>query len=190
MKKGALALLAGALLVSFTAVAVAKDNKDDKHLDPYMTGPASEARLVKDIRRALLTLPYYGVFDDIGFNVNGGMITLVGEVARPTLKGDAEYAVKHVEGVTSVVNNIEILPLSPMDDQLRRAVYRAIYGDPFLSTRYGFQAVPSIHIIVKNGHLRLEGVVANESDRNVAGLKANQVPGIFSVQNDLQVEAK
>jgi hyperosmotically inducible protein len=189
MKKSALTLLAGALLVSFSAVAVAKD-KDDKHLDPYLTGPANEARLVKDIRRALLTLPYYGVFDDIGFNVNGGTITLVGEVARPNLKGDAEYAVKHVEGVTSVVNNIEILPLSPMDDQLRRAVYRAIYGDPFLSTRYGFQAVPSIHIILKNGHLRLEGVVANESDRNVAGLKANQVPGIFSVENDLQIEAK
>jgi hyperosmotically inducible protein len=95
-----------------------------------------------------------------------------------------------VEGVTNVVNNIEVLPLSPDDDRIRRGVYRAIYGDPALSTRYGFQALPSIHIIVKNGHVRLEGVVANEGDKNIAGIRANGVPGAFSIENDLRVEGK
>ena len=107
-------------------------------------------------------LPYYGIFDDLGFTVNGGMVTLVGSGdAAGFLKDNAEKAVKEVEGVTNVVNNIEVLPLSANDDRIRRAVYRAIYGDPALSTRFGFRAVPSIHIIVKNGHVRLEGVVAN-----------------------------
>jgi hyperosmotically inducible protein len=135
-------------------------------------------------------LPYFGVFDDLGFNVNGGTVTLSGQVTRPTLKSDAANAVKHVEGVTNVVNNIEVLPLSPDDDNIRRATYRAIYGDPALSTRYGFQALPSIHIIVSNGHVRLEGVVANEGDKNIAGIRANAVPGAFSVENDLRVEGK
>ncbi len=138
MRKIALALFASALLMSSGAVAVAKD-KNDQHLDPYVNGPDNEARMVKDIRRALVTLPWYGVFDDLAFNVNGGTVTLLGQVVKPVLKDDAEHAVKRVEGVTSVVNNIEVLPVSMMDDQLRRAVYRAIYGDPFLSTRYGFR---------------------------------------------------
>jgi len=98
--------------------------------------------------------------------------------------------VKRIEGVTSVENNIEVLPLSPNDDQIRIATYRAIYGDASLSTRYGYRALPSIHIIVKNGNVRLEGVVANEMDRNIAGIRANGVPGAFSVQNDLRVEGK
>ena len=135
-------------------------------------------------------MPYFGVFDDLGFNVNGGTVTLVGAVTQPVLKSDAANAVKHVEGVTNVVNNIEVLPLSPFDDTTRRAAFRAIYGDPSLSMRYGYQAVPSIHIIVKNGHIRLEGVVANQADKNIAGIKANQIPNVFSVENDLQVEGK
>ena len=187
MKNSVLALVAGTLLVSFTAFAA---DKNDKHMDPFLRGPENEARLVKDVRHALVTLPWYGVFDDLGFNINGSTVTLVGEVVNPVTKGDAERSVKHVEGVTNVINNIEVLPVSPMDDQLRRAVYRTIYGDPQIGTRYGYQALPSIHIIVKNGHLRLEGVVANEFDRTLIGMKANSVPGIFSVQNDLQVEAK
>jgi hyperosmotically inducible protein len=107
-------------------------------------------------------------------------------VTRPTLKSDAEAAVKSIEGVASVVNNIEVLPLSPMDDQTRRAVYRAIYGDAGLS-RYSVQAVPSIHIIVKNGNVTLEGAVDNETDKNLANLRANQVPNVFSVKNNLVV---
>jgi hyperosmotically inducible protein len=105
---------------------------------------------------------------------------------RPTLKSDAEAAVKSIEGLTSVENNIEVLPVSPMDDQIRRAVYRAIYGDPALS-RYALSAVPSIHIIVKNGNVTLEGVADNETDKNLAGLRANSVPNVFSVKNNLVV---
>jgi hyperosmotically inducible protein len=181
------ALLAGALTIGS---GFAADKNDKKHYDPYMQGPENEAKMVQEVRHQLVMLPYYGVFDDIGFQVQGGTVVLQGEVTRPTLKDDAGRVVKKVEGVTNVVNNIEVLPLSPMDAQIRRAVFRAIYGDPALSDRYGFQALPSIHIIVKNGHVRLEGVVANEMDRNIAGIRANGVPNVFSVENDLQVEAK
>jgi|SRR5665213_197043 len=180
-------LLAGMLAISGSLAA--KD-KDSNHIDPYINGGPGESKMVREVRHQLVTLPYYGIFDDLGFNVNGGAITLVGQVTRPVLKDDAGRAVKTVEGVTNVVNNIEVLPLSPNDDRIRRGVYRAIYGDPLLSTRYGFQAVPSIHIIVKNGNVRLEGLVANEMDRNVAGIRANGVPGAFHVENALKVEGK
>jgi hyperosmotically inducible protein len=135
-------------------------------------------------------LPYYGVFDDIGFNVNGGTVTLMGEVTKPTLKDDAGHALKKVEGVTNVVNNIEVLPLSPNDDRIRIDTYRAIYGDPALSTRYAYRAAPSIHIIVKNGNVRLEGIVANEGDKNIAGIRAKGVSGAFQIDNNLTVEGK
>ena len=153
-------------------------------------GPVDESRIAQKVRHELLMLPYYGIFDDLAFRVDGGTVTLLGEVTRPTLKSDAENVVKRIEGVTNVINQIEVLPLSPMDNQIRMAEYRAIYGDPVLSTRYGFQALPSIHIIVKNGHVRLEGVVANEADKNLVGIRANGVPNVFSVENDLQVEGK
>ncbi|HEY6388040.1 MAG TPA: BON domain-containing protein [Candidatus Acidoferrum sp.] len=132
-------------------------------------------------------LPYYSVFDNLGYRVEGGKALLEGQVVRPSLKSDAEAVVKNVPGVATVVNNIEVLPPSPMDDQLRRALYRAIYGDPALS-RYGYSAVPSIHIIVKNGNVALEGVVDSETDKNLAGLGANGVPNVFSVKNNLRVE--
>jgi hyperosmotically inducible protein len=196
MNKIATALLAAALVAPAGFAAPDKDKDKDKdarisqHQDPYIPGNADENRVAREVRHQLVMLPYFGVFDDLGFTVNGGTVTLLGEVTRPTLKSDAGNVVKHVEGVTNVVNNIEVLPLSPNDDQIRRGVYRAIYGDPMLSTRYGFQALPSIHIIVKNGHVRLEGVVANEGDKNIAGIRANGVPGAFSVENDLRVEGK
>jgi hyperosmotically inducible periplasmic protein len=182
------ALLAGATLVS-SGIAANKDT-DKKHMDPYVAGPTDEGRMVQEVRHQLVMLPYFGVFDDLGFTVNGGTVTLVGEVTQPVLKDDAGRVVKRVEGVTNIVNNVEVLPLSPNDDRIRRGVYQAIYGDPVLSTRYGFRALPSIHIIVKNGNVRLEGVVANEMDRNVAGIRANGVPGAFHVENDLRVEGK
>jgi hyperosmotically inducible protein len=153
-----------------------------------MPGNPEEADIAKKVRHELLMLPYYGIFDDLAFKVDGHIVTLMGEVARPTLKSDAEHVVKRIQGVEQVTNNIEVLPVSPMDDQIRVAEYRAIYGDPSISTRYGFRALPSIHIIVKNGHVRLEGVVANQADKNLIGIKANGVPGVFSVENDLQVE--
>jgi hyperosmotically inducible periplasmic protein len=143
-------------------------------------------RLVKEVRHQLVMLPWYSVFDNLAFRVDGDKVTLIGQVTRPVLKSDAEAAVKSIEGVASVTNDIEVLPVSPMDDQLRRAVFRAIYGDTGLQ-RYAIQAIPSIHIIVKNGNVTLEGVVDNETDKNLAGLRANQVPNVFSVKNNLAV---
>jgi hyperosmotically inducible protein len=132
-------------------------------------------------------LPYYGLFDNLGFKVEGYKVTLVGEVTRPTLKTDAEAVVKRIEGVESIDNQIEVLPLSPNDDRIRLAVYRAIYRQASLS-RYALQAMPPIHIIVKNGNVRLEGIVATEADKNVAGIRAKGVSGVFSVSNNLRVE--
>jgi hyperosmotically inducible protein len=134
-------------------------------------------------------LPYYGVFDDLGYRVDGNTVTLFGDVTRPTLKSDAENVVKRIEGVDRVVNNINVLPPSPQDDQIRLATYRAIYGFPSLN-RYALSAVPSIHIIVSGGRVTLTGVVANEGDKNTAGIQANGVPGVFSVTNNLQVESR
>ncbi|MEP6716666.1 MAG: BON domain-containing protein [Terriglobia bacterium] len=188
MKRLVTAMFAGVLL---TASGFAAD-RDDKaqHMDPYMVGPQGESQLIKEVRHQLVMLPYYGIFDDLGFTVNGGTVTLVGAVTRPTLKSDAGNVVKRIEGVTNVVNNIEVLPLSPDDDRIRMATYRAIYGDPALADRYGYRALPSIHIIVRNGHVRLEGVVANSGDKNIAGIRANGVSGAFSVENALRVEGK
>lgn len=175
-------MLAGLLILS-TGYAQKKD-----HNDAFIAGPADESRIAQQVRHQLLMLPYYGVFDDLAFRVNGTTVTLMGAVVRPVLKSDAERSVKRIEGVTSVVNEIKVLPPSPMDDQIRRALYHAIYGDPELSTRYGFRALPSIHIIVENGHVTLEGVVANQMDKNLVNLRANAVPNIFSVTNNLKVE--
>ncbi len=150
---------------------------------------ASGDRVVREVRHELVMLPYYGVFDNLSYRVDGGTVTLFGQVTRPTLKSDAENVVKKIEGVERVVNNIEVLPPSPSDDRIRQAVYRAVYGFPSLN-RYALAAVPSIHIIVKNGRVNLVGVVANEGDKNTAGIQANSVPGVFSVTNDLQVEQR
>ena len=148
--------------------------------------PKAQQNMVKEIRHSLVLLPWYSVFDNLAFRIEGSKVVLIGQVVRPTLKSDAEAAVKGVEGVSSVQNDIEVLPNSPMDNQLRRAVYRAIYSEPGLQ-RYALSAVPSIHIIVKNGSVTLEGVVDNESDKNLANLRANQVPNVFAVKNNLRV---
>jgi hyperosmotically inducible periplasmic protein len=160
---------------------------DKKHQDAFTSGDPTETRISKQVRHELLMLPYYGVFDDLAFRVDGSTVALLGAVTRPTLKSDAENVVKKVEGVTRVINEIEVLPLSPMDDQIRRAVFRAIFSDPTLSIKYGYGAVPSIHIIVKNGNVRLEGVVDSDTDKQLAYMRANGVPNVFSVVNDLQV---
>ncbi len=133
-------------------------------------------------------LPYYGVFDNLSYKVDSdGTVTLFGQVVRPTLKSDAENVVKQIEGVEKVVNNIEVLPTSMNDDRIRRATYRAIYGNSALS-EYQLRAVPPIHIIANNGHITLEGVVARQMDKQIAGMQANSVPGAFSVTNNLVVE--
>jgi osmotically-inducible protein OsmY len=145
--------------------------------------------LEREVRHQLVLLPFYTVFDNLEFKVDGYTVTLMGETANPTLKSDAENAVKHIEGVQKVINNIKLLPVSPNDDRIRLAEYRAIYGDPNL-IRYAEQAVGPIHIIVENGHVTLVGVVADEMDKNIAGLRANGVSGVFSVTNELHVEGK
>lgn len=188
--KNTLRTLALGTLIPFIIFPTNSPAKDKHHDDPYVQGPDGESGLVREVRHRLVMLPYYGVFDDIGFNVNGGTVTLVGQVRQPVLKADADTTVRKIEGVTNVVNNLEVLPLSPQDDRVRRDVYRAVFGAPGMGDRYGFSAVPSIHIIVKNGNVRLEGVVANEFDRNIINIKARGVPGAFSVENGLQIEAK
>jgi hyperosmotically inducible protein len=146
-----------------------------------------QSRIEREVRHELVTLSRYGVFDNIAYRVDGNRVTLLGQVVLPVLKEDAGTAVKGIEGVEAVDNQIEVLPPSSMDDGIRRATYRAIYGDPGLS-RYSFQAVPSIHIIVKNGSVTLEGAVANDMDKNVANIRANSVPGVFSVTDHLRVD--
>jgi hyperosmotically inducible protein len=173
-----------AVLVSTLAISLAAQSNQ-------AAGALSQKgidRIVKEVRHELVMLPFYGVFDNLSYKVDpDGTVTLMGQVSRPTLKSDAENVVKRIEGVEKVVNNIEVLPTSPNDDRIRRATYRAIYGNSVLS-QYQLRAVPPIHIIVKNGHVTLEGVVARSMDKQVAGMQANSVPGVFSVTNNLQVE--
>ena len=149
--------------------------------------PRARARLEREVGHELRMLPYYSVFDNLQYRVVGYDVELSGQVTRPTLKSSAEAVVKRIEGVESVTNRIEVLPLSFYDDRIRLAVYRAVYSHPVL-TRYALQAVPPLHIIVKNGHVTLVGVLATEAERNVAFMEANSVPGIFSVTNNVQVE--
>lgn len=145
-------------------------------------------RLVKEVHHELVMLPRYGVFDDLAYKVDqDGTVTLLGYVSDPTIKSDAESAVKRIEGVERVNNQIQVLPTSPNDDRLRRALYRAIYGNEVLS-QYSLRAVPPLHIIVNNGHVTLTGVVARQMDKQIAEMQAKSVPGVFSVTNNLQVE--
>jgi len=144
-------------------------------------------RTIERIRERLVTLPFYDVFDNLAFRVQGRTVILEGQVRRPTTKSAAEARVKDLEGVERVINNIEVLPVSPHDDDIRIATFRAIYSQAPLQ-RYAFRAVPPIHIIVKNGHVTLEGVVATEMDKTLAYTAARGVSGVFSVTNNLRVE--
>jgi hyperosmotically inducible protein len=185
--KAGLCVLASALLIPCSLPAQDKDQKD--HNDAFVRGPNGQSRLAEEVRHQLVMLPYYSIFDDLAFRVDGSTVTLLGEVTNPVLKSDAENVVKRIEGVTQVNNEIKVLPLSPMDRQIRMAEFRAIYGDPQIGDRYGHQALPSIHIIVNNGNVKLEGVVANQGDKNLIGIRANSVPNVFHVENNLRVEA-
>jgi hyperosmotically inducible protein len=157
-------------------------------LAPASLNASQDERLIKEVRHELVMLPYYSVFDNLTYKVDGNTVTLLGQVTRPTLKSEAENVVKEIEGITQVDNRIEVLPLSPNDDRIRRAVFRSIYGSPALNTRYSLQPVPSIHIVVNNGHVKLEGAVANEGDKTIANMQALSVSGVFSVTNNLQVD--
>jgi hyperosmotically inducible periplasmic protein len=148
--------------------------------------PESQNRLIKEVRHELIMLPHYGVFDNLAFRIDGRTVILEGQVVNPVTKSGAQNSVKRIEGVEKVVNNIEVLPPSPMDDGIRRAVYQSIYSYGPLF-KYGGMAVPPIHIIVKSGRVTLDGVVDSEADKNLAGMRTNQVPGTFQVTNNLRV---
>jgi hyperosmotically inducible protein len=147
---------------------------------------SAAAHLNKEVRHELVMLPYLGVFDNLAYRVDGNTVTLTGQVTRPSLKNDAEKAVKSIEGVQKVNNQIEVLPPSPMDDRLRLALYQAIYGFSSLN-RYALPVLKPIRIVVKNGNVTLEGVVDNQADKSLVNIRANGVPGIFSVTNNLRV---
>lgn len=182
------ALLAGsALLPAQDSARNDRNNVRDPKATEQQTSARERNRIIRQVRHELVMLPYYGVFDNLSYRVDGGAVTLLGQVTRPTLKSSAENVVKDIEGVERVDNQIKVLPLSPNDDRIRLAVYRAVYGQTALN-RYALQAVPPIHIIVENGKVTLEGVVANEGDKNIANVQANGVPGVFSVVNNLRVE--
>ena len=146
-------------------------------------------RLTKEVRHELVMLPYYGVFDNLAYSINGGSVTLYGKVVRASTRSDAESAVKRLPGVTDVTNNIKVLPLSGFDNGIRGAVYRSIARTAGLY-RYLQGGNPSLHIVVDNGHVTLEGMVSSSGDKNLAFMAANQVGGIFSVTNNLRVESE
>lgn len=149
------------------------------------------ARVIRQVRHELVTLPYYGVFDWLGFEVRpDNTVVLRGQVVRPTTKSDAEARVKEIDGVSKVINEIEVLPLSPQDDRLRMALYRKLYGFDSPLFRYATQAIPSIHIIVARGRATLKGIVANKGDAQLAYMRARSVPGLFDVKSDLQIESE
>jgi hyperosmotically inducible protein len=178
--------MAGILVGIFLATSLGVATATPLHLPASAPTVGSESFLQREVGHQLRMLPYYTVFDILKYSVDGYQVTLDGAVTQPWLKTDAEKAVKSIEGVEAVTNNIKVLPLSPSDDRIRRAEYRAIFGQDSLF-RYAEQAVPPIHIIVENGHVTLEGVVDTEMDRNLAEIRAKSVPGVFSVTNNLLV---
>ncbi len=185
-----LGIVSAALLVPAAALAQQKPQQNPPQGQVFMPGPTSEPELAQQVRHALLMLPYYSIFDELSFSLNGSVVTLQGACPPDppwNIKSDAEAAVKRVKGVTQVINNIKLLPLSPMDWQIRRAEERAIYGDSDIGMRYGYQALPSIHIIVDNGHVTLTGVVDNQFDDTLIRTRANTVPNVFSVTDNLVV---
>ncbi len=186
MSRKSTRLMSIALLAS--ALAAAAQSQQPGQV--FTPGSPDESQLAREVRHNLLMLPYYSIFDDLSFSLNGTVVTLQGACPPDPpwdIRSDAEAAAKRAKGVTQVINNIKLLPLSPMDWQIRRAVAKAIYGDPDIGMRYGAQALPSIHIIVDNGHVTLKGVVDNQMDDTMIRLRANQVPNVFSVDDDLVV---
>jgi len=166
------------VLAVFTALMLSADERQ-------VSERAAE-RIQKEVRHELVMLPFVNVFDNLAFRVDGYKVTLLGQVTNPTVKTDAEKAVKGIEGVEEVDNQIEVLPLSPNDDRLRRALFRAIYGYGPLE-KYSLGVIKPIRIIVKGGHVTLEGVVDSQADKDMAALRANGVSGVFSVTNNLRV---
>ena len=178
------------LVLSAPEVRAAQRDKAPGQLEsPASRDVRRMEALKEEIRHQLVMLPYYSVFDWLQAEAQpDGNVILMGQVVRPTLKDDAEARVKKLEGATQVINNIEVLPLSPLDDQLRIALYRRIFNFDSPLFRYGTWSIPPIHIIVSNGHVVLKGIVASRSDSQLAFFAARQVPNVFDVKNELQIE--
>lgn len=153
------------------------------------SAPTGQRASMEKVRKELVTLPYYGVFDNLEYQVEGSTVTLYGQVVKPITRQDAERRVARIEGVEHVVNNIEVLPLSGLDDSIRARAYRTIFRTGGLY-RYAMGANPSIHIVVRNGRITLEGVVSNQMDSQLANIAAQSVPGVFSVTNNLKVGSR
>jgi hyperosmotically inducible protein len=185
MMKGILnrvaALAAATVLAASVVVAAPADQSGER---------AAFERLAKKVRKELVTLPWYGVFDNLAYEIDGSTVTLSGQVVQPSTRKDAERRVRKLAGVERVVNNIEVLPLSSFDDSIRRDAYRALFGWNSPLFRYGRGTNPSIHIVVERGQLTLEGVVSTEGDRRLAYVLVNSVPGVFSVTNNLRAESE
>ena len=179
-------LIVTALCVITSAGTFAWDKGAQGAAPPDRGSQSYEQWLTREVGHELIQVPWLSIFDNLEYSVEGSEVTLSGQVWQPVTKDDAQTAVKGIEGVTKVNNNIEVLPNNPMDDQTRRAEYRAIYGEPSLQ-RYARGVLPAIHIIVKNGHVTLVGTVDNEMDKNIAEIRANSVPNVFSVDDKLQV---
>jgi hyperosmotically inducible periplasmic protein len=183
----------GAIIVVSLCIAASPLLSAQQTTPPSQRAPAeakpTETALSHEVRHQLLALPYYSVFDHITFALEGNKVTLTGQVLRPTLKHHAEGAVKSIEGIGSVVNQIEVLPESPADDELRRAIYRAIFEDAVLQ-KYAVQPLPSIHIIVKDGNAALEGAVDSQADKTLAGSKAKGVANVRDMKDNLVVRPK
>jgi hyperosmotically inducible protein len=175
-------LLGLAIFLGMSANAQAQD----KNAPPRGSGQY-QSWLQNEVRHQLVMIPWLSVFDNLKYQVTGNNVTLSGQVTDPVIKDDAQKAIKGIEGIGQITNNIEVLPLSPMDNQIRRAEYRSIYSFPSLE-RYSTMALPTIHIIVKGGHVTLEGVVANQADKDAANIRAKTVSNVFSVTDNLQVE--
>ena len=180
MKKALNLVFAAVLAVCSTGLAFAGG-------DVPAGNPQLEQRLSGEVRHQLAMIPQLTVFDNLAYRIDGGTVTLYGEVRNAVIKDVAEKSVKRLEGVERVDNQIEVLPASFNDDRIRRQVARAVFNDPRLSS-YAIEPVPPIHIIVKNGHVDLQGVVRTQTDKDDAFIRANGVPGVFSVENHLQVE--
>jgi hyperosmotically inducible protein len=187
MRKGFNTFLAAVLALGTTGLAMASSTDQAPQQVTSSTNQRLEQRLSGEVRHELNMIPQFTIFDNLAYRVNGSTVTLVGQVRDAIVKDSAEARVKHLEGVARVDNQIEILPASFNDDRIRRQVARAVFNDPRLSN-YAIQPVPPIHIIVKNGHVNMEGVVRTQTDKDDAFIRANGVPGVFSVDNNLQVE--
>jgi hyperosmotically inducible periplasmic protein len=182
IKRGIFGVLAAIVLAATTAVAAPAGAATEQSNQSY-------EQVVKKVRKELVTLPYYGVFDNLSYKVEGGTVTLYGQVVRPSTRKDAERRVARLAGVSRVINQIEVLPLSSFDDEIRVRSFDAIsrMGSLF---HYMRSVNPSIHIVVNRGNVTLEGVVSNPTDARLAYIAVNQVPGVFSVTNNLRVEGR